>query len=97
MVLTPDTSPGDWYALLPNPVVAESLFARLINTSPQVATTVAPCSSRSSIAAATVASPKAVAQSAIPTLVVKMVLDFQLRVSRATVYRVLADETANGD
>jgi hypothetical protein len=36
-------------------------------------TTVARCRSRSSIAAATVASPKAVAQSAIPTLVVRIV------------------------
>ena len=29
-------SPADWYPLFPNPVVAESLLDRLINTSHQV-------------------------------------------------------------
>jgi DNA replication protein DnaC len=35
-VLTSNRSPVDWYPLFPNPVVAESLFDRLINTSRQV-------------------------------------------------------------
>ncbi len=29
-------APSDWYSLSPNPVVAESLLDRLINTSHQV-------------------------------------------------------------
>ncbi|SEP02070.1 hypothetical protein SAMN05216267_10726 [Actinacidiphila rubida] len=40
-------------------------------------TTVARCRRRSSIAAATVASPNAEAQSAMPTLVLKIVDDFR--------------------
>lgn len=40
-------------------------------------TTVARWSNRSSIAAATVASPKAVAQSAMPTFVIKIVDDLR--------------------
>lgn len=36
MVLTSNRSPVDWYPLFPNPVVAESLLDRLINTSHQV-------------------------------------------------------------
>lgn len=36
MILTSNRSPVDWYALFPNPVVAESLLDRLINTSHQV-------------------------------------------------------------
>src|SRR5438874_11306065 len=46
---------------------------------PPMPTTVARCSSRASRAAATVASPKAVAQSAIPTLVLRMVEDLRYR------------------
>jgi DNA replication protein DnaC len=38
MVLTSNRSPVDWYPLFPNPVVAESLLDRLINTSHQVST-----------------------------------------------------------
>ena len=33
---TSNRSPVDWYPLFPNPVVAESLLDRLINTSHQV-------------------------------------------------------------
>jgi DNA replication protein DnaC len=36
MILTSNRSPVDWYPLFPNPVVAESLLDRLINTSRQV-------------------------------------------------------------
>jgi DNA replication protein DnaC len=36
MVLTSNRSPVDWYPLFPNPVVAESLLDRLINSSHQV-------------------------------------------------------------
>jgi hypothetical protein len=35
-ILTSNRAPADWYALFPNPVVAESLLDRLINTSHQV-------------------------------------------------------------
>lgn len=36
MILTSNRAPVDWYALFPNPVVAESLLDRIINTSHQV-------------------------------------------------------------
>ena len=36
LILTSNRSPSDWYPLFPNPVVAESLLDRLINTSHQV-------------------------------------------------------------
>jgi DNA replication protein DnaC len=36
MVITSNRNPPDWYPLFPNPVVAESLLDRLINTSHQV-------------------------------------------------------------
>ncbi len=36
LVLTSNRSPVDWYPLFPNPVVAESLLDRLINTSHQI-------------------------------------------------------------
>jgi len=36
LITTSNRSPVDWYALFPNPVVAESLLDRLINTSHQV-------------------------------------------------------------
>ncbi len=36
LILTSNRAPADWYALFPNPVVAESLLDRLINTSHQV-------------------------------------------------------------
>ena len=36
LVLTSNRSPVDWYPLFPNPVIAESLLDRLINTSHQV-------------------------------------------------------------
>ena len=36
MILTSNRSPVDWYPLFPNPVVAESLLDRLINTSHQI-------------------------------------------------------------
>ncbi|MEV0346962.1 ATP-binding protein [Nonomuraea sp. NPDC050680] len=36
MILTSNRAPMDWYPLFPNPVVAESLLDRLINTSHQV-------------------------------------------------------------
>jgi DNA replication protein DnaC len=36
LILTSNRAPTDWYALFPNPVVAESLLDRLINTSHQV-------------------------------------------------------------
>jgi DNA replication protein DnaC len=36
LVLTSNRAPTDWYALFPNPVVAESLLDRLINTSHQI-------------------------------------------------------------
>jgi hypothetical protein len=36
MILTSNRSPVDWYPLFPNPVVAESLLDRLVNTSHQV-------------------------------------------------------------
>jgi DNA replication protein DnaC len=36
MILTSNRAPIDWYPLFPNPVVAESLLDRLINTSHQV-------------------------------------------------------------
>src|SRR5262249_12570662 len=38
LILTSNRTPKDWYPLFPNPVVAESLLDRLINTSHQVAT-----------------------------------------------------------
>jgi DNA replication protein DnaC len=34
--MTSNRAPADWYPLFPNPVVAESLLDRLINTSHQV-------------------------------------------------------------
>jgi DNA replication protein DnaC len=36
LILTANRSPVDWYPLFPNPVVAESLPGRLINTSHQI-------------------------------------------------------------
>ena len=36
LILTSNRKPIDWYPLFPNPVVAESLLDRLINTSHQV-------------------------------------------------------------
>jgi DNA replication protein DnaC len=36
MIITANRSPVDWYPLFPNPVVAESLLDRLINTSHQI-------------------------------------------------------------
>jgi DNA replication protein DnaC len=36
LIFTSNRSPADWYPLFPNPVVAESLLDRLINTSHQV-------------------------------------------------------------
>jgi DNA replication protein DnaC len=36
LILTSNRGPSDWYPLFPNPVVAESLLDRLINTSHQV-------------------------------------------------------------
>lgn len=36
LILTSNRGPADWYPLSPNPVVAESLLDRLINTSHQV-------------------------------------------------------------
>jgi DNA replication protein DnaC len=36
LILTSNRSPADWYPLFPNPVVAESLLDRLINSSHQV-------------------------------------------------------------
>ncbi len=36
LILTSNRAPADWYALFPNPVVAESLLDRLINTSHQI-------------------------------------------------------------
>jgi DNA replication protein DnaC len=36
LITTSNRSPVDWYALFPNPVVAESLLDRLINTSHQI-------------------------------------------------------------
>nr|WP_272924240.1 ATP-binding protein [Streptomyces sp. SID5789] len=36
MIVTSNRAPSDWYPLFPNPVVAESLLDRLINTSHQV-------------------------------------------------------------
>jgi len=36
IILTSNRKPLDWYPLFPNPVVAESLLDRLINTSHQV-------------------------------------------------------------
>ncbi|WP_432973780.1 ATP-binding protein [Dactylosporangium sp. CA-233914] len=36
LIATSNRSPTDWYPLFPNPVVAESLLDRLINTSHQV-------------------------------------------------------------
>lgn len=36
LILTSNRQPKDWYGLFPNPVVAESLLDRLINTSHQV-------------------------------------------------------------
>ena len=35
LILTSNRAPADWYPLFPNPVVAESLLDRLINTSHQ--------------------------------------------------------------
>ncbi len=36
LIITSNRSPVDWYPLFPNPVVAESLLDRLINTSHQI-------------------------------------------------------------
>ena len=36
IILTSNRAPADWYPLFPNPVVAESLLDRLINTSHQI-------------------------------------------------------------
>lgn len=36
LILTTNRAPADWYPLFPNPVVAESLLDRLINTSHQI-------------------------------------------------------------
>jgi DNA replication protein DnaC len=36
LVLTSNRAPADWYPLFPNPVVAESLLDRIINTSHQI-------------------------------------------------------------
>jgi DNA replication protein DnaC len=36
LITTSNRSPVDWYTLFPNPVVAESLLDRLINTSHQI-------------------------------------------------------------
>jgi DNA replication protein DnaC len=36
LVITANRAPADWYPLFPNPVVAESLLDRLINTSHQI-------------------------------------------------------------
>jgi len=36
LILTSNRAPADWYPLFPNPVVAESLLDRLINTSHQI-------------------------------------------------------------
>jgi DNA replication protein DnaC len=36
IAITANRAPQDWYPLFPNPVVAESLLDRLINTSHQV-------------------------------------------------------------
>jgi DNA replication protein DnaC len=36
LILTSNRQPADWYPLFPNPVVAESLLDRLINTSHQI-------------------------------------------------------------
>lgn len=36
LLITSNRAPSDWYPLFPNPVVAESLLDRLINTSHQV-------------------------------------------------------------
>lgn len=36
IIITANRAPQDWYGLFPNPVVAESLLDRLINTSHQV-------------------------------------------------------------
>jgi DNA replication protein DnaC len=36
LIITANRAPQDWYGLFPNPVVAESLLDRLINTSHQV-------------------------------------------------------------
>lgn len=36
LIITSNRAPSDWYPLFPNPVVAESLLDRLINTNHQV-------------------------------------------------------------
>ncbi|MGW5433227.1 ATP-binding protein [Streptomyces sp. NPDC004059] len=36
LIITSDRAPSDWYPLFPNPVVAESLLDRLIDTSHQI-------------------------------------------------------------
>lgn len=36
LIIISNREPSDWYPLFPNPVVAESLLDRLINTSHQV-------------------------------------------------------------
>ena len=36
LILTSNRSPADWYPLFPNPVVAESLLDRLVNSSHQI-------------------------------------------------------------
>ena len=42
LILTSNRAPKDWYPLFPNPVVAESLLDRLINTSHQSSWTARP-------------------------------------------------------
>jgi DNA replication protein DnaC len=39
LIITSNRAPADWYPLFPNPVVAESLLDRLINTSHQITIT----------------------------------------------------------
>jgi DNA replication protein DnaC len=36
LIITSNRAPNDWYPLFPNPVAAESLLDRLINSSHQV-------------------------------------------------------------
>ena len=36
LTLTSNRAPSDWYGLFPNPVVAESLLDRIIDTSHQI-------------------------------------------------------------
>jgi DNA replication protein DnaC len=39
VVITSNRAPEDWYSLFPNPVVAESILDRLINTAHHIAMT----------------------------------------------------------